>query len=128
MTTTATGTIKVCPRDSEPVVFTFEHPGAEYLCVACGWRGDIFGPRGAPASEELIARQDELTGQFEEERGLKPPDQDRPHPSCVGCGVTATGRLDHSGKPPHWFVRTIDGVTEHACSRSCIPSGLVMPW
>ena len=122
------GTIKVCPRDGEPVVFTFEQPGYEYLCVACGWRGDIFSPRAASATADLVARSDELAEEFEQARGLRSPDQDRPHPSCVGCGVTATGRLDGSGKPAHWYCRTIDGVTEYACSRGCIPSGMVLPW
>ena len=128
MSATTSGTIKVCPVDGEPVVFTFEHPGNEYLCVVCGWKGDIFGPLEADATDDLATRRDEVLAEFEQERGLRSPDQDRPHPSCVGCGVTATGRLDGSGKPAHWYCRTINGITEYACSRGCISGGMVLPW
>lgn len=120
--------IKVCPSCSEPVVFTFEYSGNEYFCVACGWKGSIFAPMSAPATEELIARHDELSAEYEQSRGLESPNQDRIRPSCGGCGAVATGRLDHDGKPAHWYSRTRDGVTEYACSRSCISEGAVMPW
>jgi hypothetical protein len=128
MSHATTSTIKVCPSDGEPVVFTFEYPGKEYLCVACGWLGGIFGPREAQATEDLVARRDQVLADYEESRGLTPPDQDRPRPSCKGCGETATGRLDPSGKPAHWYCRTVDGVTEYACSRACISGGTVLPW
>lgn len=124
----APASIKVCPLDGEPVVFTLKHPGAEYLCVICGWLGGIFGPGEVEATADLIARRDVLVARYEQSLGLRPPEQDRPHPSCTGCDVTATGRLDHSGKPAHWYSRTVDGVTEYACSRGCIKSGSVLPW
>ena len=47
---------------------------------------------------------------------------------CDGCGkreVTTTGE-----KPPYWFARTVEGVTQHACSRECIYNkigGLILP-
>jgi hypothetical protein len=121
-------TLKVCPADGEPVVFTFEHPGTEYLCITCDWRGDIFGPSEVAATADLIARRDVVLAKYEQVRGIDPPDQDRPRPSCNGCGVTVTGRLDHSGKPAHWYMRTIDGVTQYACSRECTGDGAVLPW
>lgn len=121
--------VKVCPRDSEPVIFTFKNAGAEYLCVICNWQGDVLSPREIDnPTQELIERQAELQDVFHTYEGIESPDQTNPKPVCVGCGATAEGYLDHSGKPPHWYQRTIKGVTEHACSRGCIPDGLVMPW
>lgn len=120
--------VKVCPKDQEPVVFTFETPGAEWLCMVCGWTGDVFAARETEATAGIVARRDELLAEHERARGIEPPAQDQPRPSCTGCGAEAQGRLDHSGKPAHWFMRTIDGVTEYACSRGCISEGLVMPW
>lgn len=127
--------LKCCPRDGEPVVFTFEFPGAEYYCVVCGWKGDVVSPKGVPATPKLAERYSELSDRYEAERaqrtGAPPPPpapQDVPRPSCSGCGKVAEGRLDHSGKPPHWYSRTIDGFTEHACSRSCISTGMVALW
>lgn len=120
--------IKVCPREGEPVTFTLDHRGAEYLCQVCGWLGGVFSPMEAEASEALVARRDELEAKFERERGITPPDQDQPAPSCMGCGLLATGRLDRLGKPAHWYTRKVDGLREYACSRDCISDGLVMPW
>ena len=129
------GTIKVCPRDSEPVIFTMEFPGIEYVCVECGWQGDVFAPDGAPATAERQERYAVLLDRYEDERAgrtgrpkPKPPRQDVPRPICKGCGTTAEGPLDHSGKPAHWFTRTIDRKTEYACSRACITEGTVAPW
>lgn len=129
------GEIRVCPKDGEPVIFTFEFPGAEYACVVCEWTGGVLGVPRAPATAERQARFDELTERYEaeraERRGLPAPEpapQDVPRPTCSGCGTVAEGRLDHSGKPAHWFSRTIDHVTQYACSRGCINDGMVMPW
>lgn len=120
--------IKVCPRDSEPVVFTFENPGAEWLCVVCDWKGGVLSAREVEPTPEAVARRDALMAEFEQARGITPPDQDRPRPSCRGCGQLAEGRLDGSGKPAHWYMRTRDAVTEYACSLSCTDGGMVMPW
>jgi hypothetical protein len=127
--------LRVCPRDGAPVVFTFEFPGAEYHCVECGWLGDIFGPGRAPATPDLVARFDTLSDRYEAERAERtgrpaprPAPQDVPRPTCGGCGAVAEGRLDHSGKPAHWYSRTRDGVKQYACSRGCIKEGAVLPW
>lgn len=129
------GEIKTCPRCGEPVVFTFEFRGYEYLCVECAWKGDIFGPSASTATPERVARRDELAERYEVESAERagrpaptPPPQDVPRPVCKTCGAVAEGRLDHSGKPAHWFTRTpIGGVPEYACSRPCI-DGPAMPW
>lgn len=132
------GAIRVCPLDGEPVVFTFEYPGHEYVCVVCGWKGGVLGHHDRRATAALIARATELSDRYEAERaereGRPPPvpsqDEGTP-PTCAGCGAVGSGRLV-GGKPPHWYSRTpiATGVTEYACSRVCIPSGtgLVLPW
>ena len=120
--------IKVCRNDAEPVVFTFENDGAEWLCVVCGWTGGLFDAREVDATLEMAARRDQLLAEYEHERGLKPPDQDVARPTCSGCSTQAEGRLDALGKPAHWYVRRRDGVSEFACSRDCIGDGMVMPW
>ena len=77
MSEQTSGTIKVCPADGAPVMFTFEHPGCEYLCVACGWRGDIFGPLEADATDDLATRRDEVLAEW--------------------CGGDAVGEVSHDG-------------------------------
>lgn len=130
--------IRVCERDGEPLVFTFEFPGAEYHCLTCGGHEDIFGNK-APATPERALRLAEVTEQYDrayaERRGVgyvpKPVagDEGVTLPTCGGCGaILEPGIALDSGKPRHWFSRTIDGVTEYACSRSCINEGAVLPW
>lgn len=132
------GDIRVCRKCGEPVVFTFEFRGAEYYCVECGATDDIFAPR-APATVELQHRLDELTERYERDRAeragttYKPSpkagDVDVALPTCKGCGATpAEGVTLTNGKPASWFTRTIDGVTDYACSRSCINEGMIAPW
>lgn len=121
--------MRVCPNDSEPVIFTTKYPGHEYVCLGCGWLGGVLGTPTAPVTPELVAKADARQAEFDAEHGLRAPRQDVPRPTCNGCGVEAEGRLDHSGKPAHWFSRTRDGRTEYACSRDCIPAReLVLPW
>lgn len=127
--------LNVCPRDGEPVVFTFEFPGAEFYCVVCEWMGGVFAEDHADATPELIARAAELSDRYDRERaertGRPAPamsDQNVERPKCKSCGKVAEGRLDSRGKPAHWFTRTIDGVTDYACSRDCIKEGAVAPW
>lgn len=120
--------IRVCPRDGEPVTFTLEHAGAEYVCQVCGWLGGVFAPMEALASDVLVARRDELEAAYEEARGITRPDQDRPAPTCKGCGAIASGRLDSLGKPAHWYSRKVDEVSEYACSLECTGDGMVLPW
>ena len=129
--------VRVCARDHEPLVFTFEFSGFEYVCVVCGGHEDIFGMR-ARATVELAARHAALTDRYEIERAERtgrrvpaPAPQDVPAPICQGCGRIPSaeeGRLDHQGKPSLWFARTIDGVTEYACQSQCIKEGARSPW
>lgn len=133
--------IRVCRRDGEPLVWTFEFPGAEWYCVVCGGHEDLFGNR-APSTPELMRRLDELTEQYERGRAERqggvysqPPkvgDDGVEAPTCSGCGATPEVGIALHGedrKPKAWFSRTLDGVTSYACSRACIPEGEgVMPW
>lgn len=131
--------LRVCMNDNEPLVWTFEFPGAEYFCVVCGGHEDTFGQR-APATVERQLRLDELTEQYEraraERRGVayephpKVGDEDVEVPTCNGCGASpAPGVALVDGKPKAWFSRTRYGVKEYVCSRECIPEKeSVMPW
>lgn len=131
--------LRVCMNDGEPLVWTFEFPGAEFHCVVCGGNEDTFGGR-APATVERQLRLDELREQYERGRAErlgfvydpspKVGDDDVEIPTCNGCGAQPPmGVTLISGKPYAWFARTRDGVTEYACSRECIPEReAVMPW
>ena len=127
------GELRVCPRDGEPIIYTFEFPGVERYCVVCGWTGDIFAGRTVPPTPGLVARHVELTDRYERERsertGLPIPERREPQgepPVCSGCGAVAQPPFD-GDKPAHWYARTIDGVKQFACSRDCT-DGPVMPW
>lgn len=49
-----------CPTDGEPLVSTFERPGAEFVCAVCGrWLG-FLSPTPKDSTPELEARQEEL--------------------------------------------------------------------
>lgn len=130
--------LRVCMRDGEPLVWTFEFPGAEYHCVVCGGLEDMFGLR-APATPTRQARLDELTEQYQRGRAertgvpyrapQRAGDDGVKLPVCGSCGVTPEpGIALTNGKPAAWFSRTINGTTEYACSRSCIKEGAVLPW
>jgi hypothetical protein len=131
--------LRVCAKGGEPLVFTFEFPGGEYLCVLCRRVEDLFGAR-APASPERVQRHADLTEQYERERSER---TGRPYvapalvgnagvvaPTCVGCGQEPpAGTPLIGGKPQHWYSRTVGGVTSYACSRTCIPEReAVLPW
>ena len=123
------GDLPVCPKDGEPVIFTFEFPGAEYVCVVCGSTYGIFSIDRALAADGLVARYEELSEQYEAERvarggAPRPPQPDGSSPVCAGCGAVAPT----AAKPPHWFSRERDGETQCACSRDCITEGAVLPW
>lgn len=132
--------VPVCRIDGEPLVFTFEFPGAEYVCVVCGVKEDIF-PHKVETTPELVARHAELSERYHREyaerRGMPPPRPTRKVgdpgvsvPVCVGCGkVPELGTVIDGDKPALWFSRTVDGRTEYACSRACIPDKQpVAPW
>lgn len=132
--------IRICARDNEPLVWTFEFPGSEWFCVICGAHEDLFGLRTA-ATPELVRRADELTARYERDRAeregreymprLKVGDEGVEAPMCKTCGaIPEPGTLlDSDGKPFRWFSRTVDGVTEYACKRTCIPDKeAVLPW
>lgn len=129
--------IRVCARDGEPLVFTMEFPGAEYVCVVCGGLEDIFGGR-AVSTPDLAARLADLTEQYGRARAARagrdyvPPPiaGEAKTPTCAGCGAQPEpGTPMPGGKPPHWYSRVRDGVTAYACSRGCIPPGdSTLPW
>lgn len=133
------GDIRICQRDGEPLVWTFEFAGAEWYCVICGGHEDLFGLR-APYTVELQKRLDELTDRYNRERAERegreytsPPkvgDDGVELPVCIGCGATPEeGVALVRGKPSKWYSRTCDGVTTYACKSSCIPAGApVSPW
>lgn len=53
-----------CPRDNEPLISTFERPGAEFLCMVCGgWFGFLAPVPGD--AEQLQARYAELLARFD---------------------------------------------------------------
>lgn len=119
--------INVCPVDGEPVVFTFEFPGAEYHCPACGWIGGTPHGMSEPATIELAEHAARVVRDYRHAyaarlgRPAPVDDVEGPRPVCVGCGKTAEGPME-GNKPAHWFVRKRDGVDEFACSRDCIPA------
>lgn len=129
-------TMKVCPRDGEPVIFTLEFRGAEYVCIECGWLGGVFSPSEVPADHGMALRHAELRERYEAERAErtgrpapKPPPQDIDPPVCQGCGAVAEPPFDYGGKPTNWFSRKpIGGEWQYACSRACITEGLVSPF
>lgn len=131
--------VRICERDGQPLVWTFEFPGAEWFCVVCGGHEDLFGGR-VPWTADVQRRLDELTDQYNRERAERegrdyapPPkagDDGVELPVCLGCGaVPPEGIALVGGKPSKWFSRTVDGVTTYACKTSCIPaSEPVSPW
>lgn len=125
--------LSVCPTCTEPVIFTFEFPRVEYVCVECGWMGGVMMQSRAPATPERQARYAELNAKYREQAAARgyvvtEPAAAANPPTCGGCDKVAEGPLS-GDKPPHWFSRTKDGVTTYACSRGCIPKGdKVLPW
>lgn len=130
------GSIRVCEVDNEPVISTLEFAGAEYYCVVCKAKYDVLYSRYAPATDELVARFDQLLDRYTRDRAErigkpippKPP-QDIPKPVCCTCGVVAKGQLDHAGKPHHWYSKMEDRKAMYACSQECIPKDeKKLPW
>lgn len=121
------GEIRTCPNDGEPVIFTLENPGHEYVCTVCGWVGGVLGTPRSLATDALVNRHRELLDAFNEARGIRPERPLPTVPKCQGCGADAPS----PHKPPHWFTRTPcgDGEPIYACSRSCIKDdAMVLPW
>ena len=131
--------IRICENDGEPLVFTCEFTGAEYYCLVCEGKEGVFGAR-APATPERQRRLDELTDRYEQQSASRahrkytpPPLVGEPGvsvPTCAGCGETPeVGRPLYNGKPREWYSRKRDGVTQFACSRTCIPQREeILPW
>lgn len=128
------GELRVCPNDGEPVIFTFEFSGHEYVCSACGWLGGIFDPPVAPVTADLTERYKRALDAYEEARATRTGRtplrwiSDGQRPKCAGCGMAASEPFDRSGKPPHWYSRTVNGAKGYACSQACIKDGAVLPW
>ena len=137
--------IRVCERDGEPLVFTFEYRGAEYVCVVCGGKEGVLGER-AGSTPERVRRLSDLTVEYERDYADRHPVGDELHreyrepskvgdpgieiPVCKTCNaVPPDGVALNNGKPASWYSRTHDGVTEYACKRSCIPEReTILPW
>lgn len=60
--------VATCRRDDEPLVATFEFPGAEFYCVVCGALYGFLGPKPAEDTPQLAARLAELQQQYETEK------------------------------------------------------------
>lgn len=138
-------TVPTCPHDRTPLVSTFERPGSEWHCLACGRYLELLAAHSAAPVPELVRRADQLAGLFAAgERGpldlagvptpaASPPSDS--HIKCDGCGADS-GRTPAEGKPSVWYARTRGGATQHACSRACIDliatatgtDRIVLPW
>jgi len=132
------GDLRICERDGAPLVFTFEYPGAEYVCVLCGATEGVLGLR-AETTPELARRLSDATEGYERDyaerhgqRFVASPrvgEDGVEVPTCGSCGTRPEdGLILVGGKPPGWFSRVVDDATEYACSRACIQDGLVLPW
>lgn len=136
--------VKLCPRDDEPLVSTFEFPRYELYCVVCGWKGGIFDGSRGESTPERAARHGELTERYKAERAEREgrqyapaPAWTGPQPSCVGCGREpdqAESVRNEDGKPLLWYGRRDreTGEWKFACSQACIekaePRQPIMPW
>lgn len=58
----------VCRKDDEPLIFTFEFPGAEFYCVVCQSKYGFLGPKIADSTPELNARHEVLRARYDNER------------------------------------------------------------
>lgn len=63
-----------CPLDREPLIFTFERPGFEFLCLVCGSWYEFLHPIPRTPTATLRARHDELRARFDS--GDRGPDWD----------------------------------------------------
>lgn len=131
--------VRVCGRCGEPMVFTFEFPGYEYVCMACSNKEGIFGAR-VPNTPEVEKHHGELVELYYRDRAHRRREPEpEPWPrqgeaesdvQCAGCGrLPAIGTPLGEGKPPAWFSRTQGGVTVYACSKPCTDDkASVLPW
>lgn len=60
-----------CPTDGEPLVFTFEFPKYEFICMVCRQLYGFLDPRPAHQTPELDDRHTELRAQYETERAVR---------------------------------------------------------
>lgn len=60
-----------CRADGEPLVFTFEYPRYEFICMVCGEKYGFLDPAPAESTPELEARHAELRAQYETERAAR---------------------------------------------------------
>lgn len=55
-----------CPKDGEPLIFTFKYPGAEFVCMVCGGMFGFLAPRPKDSSTPGLAERHEyLQTQFD---------------------------------------------------------------
>lgn len=74
-----------------PLVSTFVWDGYEFYCVECGRHFEFFGPRSAPATDELVARHAALDAEF---RALA-ADTITPGAKLHGCDQCSAGAGSH---------------------------------
>lgn len=60
-----------CPADGEPLVFTFEFRGYEFVCVPCGRKYGFLSPKPVEVTAEREARLAELQTQYDTERAQR---------------------------------------------------------
>jgi hypothetical protein len=53
-----------CPTCHDPLVMTFEFPGAEFICVPCDRLYGFLSPLAAESTPELEARHEELKAEY----------------------------------------------------------------
>jgi len=111
VTRTNAGTIKVCPRCGDPVIYTLEFPGVEYVCVGCQWAGDLFAPHNAPATADRERTYETRLDQYERERATRKRETDPAYDlapvfsgtgqtrcvACSGTGLAGNGCRCHGG-------------------------------
>jgi hypothetical protein len=62
----------MCRRcDDEPLVMTFEFPGAEFVCMNCKALYGFLDPRPAEETPELRAKYEQRLKEYEAERAAK---------------------------------------------------------
>lgn len=56
--------VACCPADGEPLIFTLEYAGAEFVCAACDQKFGYLAPEPKAETPELLARLKILRAQY----------------------------------------------------------------
>lgn len=73
MTDTEVKPMACCPRDGEPLVMTFEYPGAEFVCMECNGLFGYLDPAPGDPTPERLARHAELKARYDEDYARRHP-------------------------------------------------------